>query len=274
MFVSRYNPSSLHIINRRWDPVTAVASSLAATGIGMATSAADIVVKPLGALHGSISEKQRSSAVEKTQHSMDHETEKYGKSAAIHLPLCADKEKHPDRSPYATAVLGAASGVGGFFHSFSKGMLLDLPLAVTEGLRNAPRLYGSEVYQPGNVVDWKSGGVVAAKTLSHGFVDGFKGLITEPIRGAEQGGAIGAVKGAGVGILNLGSKVSSGLLGIVSYPGEGVYQSLRAAVGRDTGQKIKTARWAEGKHALQVVTTNGLLADKNSILSRFNALYA
>ncbi|KAL3958308.1 hypothetical protein ACCO45_006470 [Purpureocillium lilacinum] len=48
------------------------------------------------------------------------------------------------------------------------------------------------------------------------------------MRGAEQGGAVGAARGAGVGILNFGAKVSSGALGLVTYSGQGLYQSMRS----------------------------------------------
>src|ERR1043165_6784223 len=53
----RYESSPINIDNRRWDPVTATASSLAATGTGMVTSAADIVVKPIQAFSRQSSSK-------------------------------------------------------------------------------------------------------------------------------------------------------------------------------------------------------------------------
>ena len=92
-------------------------------------------------------------------------------------------------------------------------MYLDMPLAVTEGMRVAPRLYGGEVYEPGVVVrDWKTGGIVAGKNFGHGIVEGLGGLVTTPVRGAREEGAVGAAKGVGVGLLNMGTKLSSGTL--------------------------------------------------------------
>lgn len=108
------------------------------------------------------------------------------------------------------AVAGSAAGVGGFFKHFTKGMYLDVPLAMTEGLRVAPRLYGGEVYEPGVVRDWKSGGVAAGKNFGHGIVEGLGGLIAAPILGAKKEGPVGAAKGVGVGFLNMGTKFSSG----------------------------------------------------------------
>ncbi|KAM3497331.1 hypothetical protein MY10362_009314 [Beauveria mimosiformis] len=213
----RYSPSPIRIYNQRWEPVTAMASSLATTGTGMVTGAANIVVKPLGVLYDKASREKKATTVAAAAAATAENSAKnsqddgiYGRPAAIHLPAAAPSES--GRSSLATAAIGSASGVGNFFHSLSKGMLLDLPLAATEGLRNAPKLYGGEVYEREDVVDWKSGGVVAAKTFRHGIVHGFKGLVTEPARGAKQHGAVGAIRGVGIGVLNFGSKVGSGFL--------------------------------------------------------------
>ena len=66
-----------------------------------------------------------------------------------------------------SASLAAASAVGKGFTSMatsvSKGTLVGFPLAIAEGLRNVPRLYGEEVKNHGKVKDWKSGGAFAAK---------------------------------------------------------------------------------------------------------------
>ncbi|EFY84436.1 hypothetical protein MAC_09514 [Metarhizium acridum CQMa 102] len=253
------------------DPVTVAASSLATTGTGMVTSAANIVLKPLEVLGNSRAERKQA-AVE-TGHvpkSASSDGDVYGRSAAIVLPKTAPDTTEDEKNAVAAAMIGSASGVGNFFKTFSKGMLLDLPLAVTEGLRNAPRLYGGQVYEPGSVTDWKSGGVVAAKSFSHGVVEGFRDLVMEPVRGAERGGVVGAIKGAGIGLANSGAKLSSGALGIVTYSGQGVYQSLRATAKRDTSKRVKEAIWAEGPYAVKA----GLALKKDAVLEAFDAFVA
>lgn len=62
-----------------------------------------------------------------------------------------------------SAAGAAGKGFVGMGGAVTKGMLVDVPLALTEGLRNTPRLYGDHVEDHGKVKDWKSGGVVAAK---------------------------------------------------------------------------------------------------------------
>jgi hypothetical protein len=88
--------------------------------------------------------------------------------------------------------------------------MLDAPLAVAEGFRNAPRIYGGEVYQSGRIDGLMSGGVVASKNMAHGLVEGFGGLVMSPVRGARFDGAVGMIKGFGVGCLNMSTKVPSG----------------------------------------------------------------
>jgi hypothetical protein len=61
------------------------------------------------------------------------------------------------------AAQGAAMNVGGMAGAVTKGALVSTPLALAEGLRQIPRLYGEEVRDHGKVTDWRSGGVVAAK---------------------------------------------------------------------------------------------------------------
>lgn len=175
----------------------------------MVGSAVDIVAKPIQAFHGAKTATNVDATVPKqdeSQEQEDHPT--YGRSAALTLP--ATSTQREERSALATAVMGSAGGVGGFFKHFAKGMYLDMPMAVTEGMRNAPRLYGGEVYQPGPINDWTSGGVAAGRNFRHGIVEGIGGLVMSPIRGAQHGGAAGAFKGAGVGCLNMGTKVTSG----------------------------------------------------------------
>jgi sterol 3beta-glucosyltransferase len=68
-------------------------------------------------------------------------------------------------SRLATTTGLATAGVGmkDIGTSFVKGTLVDVPLAFAEGWRNVPALYGDKPRDYGPVTDWKSGGVVAAK---------------------------------------------------------------------------------------------------------------
>lgn len=46
--------------------------------------------------------------------------------------------------------------------------------------------------------------------LAYGFYDGITGLVTQPIRGAQENGAIGAIAGIGKGVGGLVLKPGAG----------------------------------------------------------------
>lgn len=191
--LKRYESKPVAIDNNRWDPFTATTSSLASTGMGMVISASNIVVKPVEAI--------METAKARNENGNDEILQTTPESSAV-----------PWQGTFVKAVAGSASGVGGFFHHFSKGMLVDMPLAAAEGLRAVPKLYGSEVPDHGRVTDWKTGAVVACKTFGYSMTHGFADVVNEPLTGAKKEGAVGAVKGVGKGLVNMTTKVSSGTL--------------------------------------------------------------
>ncbi len=66
-------------------------------------------------------------------------------------------------SSTTAAARAAGSSAGAMTGALTKGMLVDMPLALAEGMKNVPRLYGEEVPDHGKVKDWQSGGKVAVK---------------------------------------------------------------------------------------------------------------
>lgn len=80
-------------------------------------------------------------------------------------PFHAYKRRRKDGGGAAsgTALKSVASGVGSMAGVLTKGTLVDIPCAIAEGFRNAPRIYGEEPKDHGRVTGWQSGGVVAAK---------------------------------------------------------------------------------------------------------------
>lgn len=105
----------------------------------------------------------------------------------------------------------SASGVAGFLKS-SAGGLVAIPYAFTEGFRNIPRLYGEEVRDLGTINDWKSGVSAGAKVVIYGVADGVSDIFVLPYKGAQQDGALGAVKGFGKGLAGISSKLFTGKL--------------------------------------------------------------
>lgn len=260
---------------RRWEPVTAMSSTLIVTTAGMASSATDIVVKPIQALKRppmNLVEGSSSSSSSSSIPSMDTTAnDPFGRTAAIDLPPApSSSSSTTDNSKrFGGAAIEAASGLGGFFHHLTKGMLNDMPLAVAEGMRNAPRLYGGEVYEPGIVKDWQSGVVVAAKNFGHGIVEGIGGVVTIPLKERREYGAVGAARGFGTGLLNLVTKNASGAVGLFAFTSQGLYKSIYTATHGSTRTIVRELRIIESEQEAQRRASE---LDPDAIFQRFEAL--
>lgn len=62
-------------------------------------------------------------------------------------------QKPSASSVTATGAVAAGSGVARMASVVTKGTLVDFPLALAEGLRNTPRLYGDEVENHDAITD-------------------------------------------------------------------------------------------------------------------------
>jgi hypothetical protein len=205
--LGHYEPCTIRTDVRRWDPASAVISSLMSTSTGMATSAADIIIKPIQAYQ---KPKTNAKGKEKDESFLASELNHKGTASETRSVMTPEKENPKPSGRFASAALGSASGVGRFFHHYAKGMLLDIPMAATEGLRAVPKLYGDEVPDRRQITDWKSGAIVAGTNFQEGIVGGFTDLVRAPIQGGREQGALGVAKGAGKGLVGMTTKVTSG----------------------------------------------------------------
>jgi hypothetical protein len=151
-----------------------------------------------------------------------------------------------------------------------KGMTVDIPLALTDGLKNMPRVYGDTVRDHGPVTDFKSGATVAGKTFAWGFVDGLSDVVVKPYQGAQKEGVKGAAKGLGKGLISMTTKTGAGMFGLMGYTSAGIAKSLRTAVYTKTRKSIAEARHAEGRWLVE----QGRYGAKEvaAITSRFETL--
>lgn len=151
-----------------------------------------------------------------------------------------------------------------------KGMTVDIPLALTDGLKNVPRAYGDTVRDHGPVTDFKSGATVAGKIFAWGFVDGLSDVVVKLYQGAQKEGVKGAAKGLGKGLMSMTTKTGAGMFGLMGYTSAGIAKSLRTAVYSKARKGIAVARHAEGRWLMD---QGGYGAEEAvSITSRFEAL--
>ena len=127
-----------------------------------------------------------------------------------------------------------------------KGMMVDFPLALTEGLSSVPSHYGGKRRDNGTVTDIGSGFVVAGKNFAWGFADGLSGLVTEPYKDAKVSGAKGIATGLGKGAIGLVTKSGAGMFGLLAYPTSGIAKSLRSATYTRSRKAVEAERRIEG----------------------------
>lgn len=271
---NRYLSNPIIIDVTRWDPVSGGASAIMATTFDMTGSITGMVTKPIEEYQN---EKRR------RVRQMENEESDGGSGRVIGdeflddrlsvTPGSSGKSKGKNKSSMAGQVMGAsAKSVGMIGPTAAKGMLVDIPLAITEGMRSVPRHLGTEVRDHGRVTDAKSGAVVAGKTFAWGFVDGLSDLVMEPVRGAGKEGAVGAFKGFGKGAASLVTKSGAGMFGLLAYPSAGIAKSLRSAVRSGTRKTIGVERLVEGQWLVKGQGHAVLQMDSEEIIASFNRL--
>lgn len=181
----------------------------------MLLSTTDIVVKPVKTYR---SLNARESPDPPSTPNPEHDPLQPGAQLPAHILLGGDPANGIAGPPRkrgcwetaAALTTSSASGVGGFFRAYTKGVLLDIPLSAADGLRAVPRLYGEEVKDHEAIRGWKSGAVAGGKGFVTGIAGGMTDLVSQPYKGAAEGGAVGAAKGLGKGTVGFVSKVMSG----------------------------------------------------------------
>ncbi|KAJ4989966.1 UDP-glucose,sterol transferase [Stagonosporopsis vannaccii] len=264
-----YHSKPITIEPRRWDPISGGASSVLSTAVDLGGSVTGIFTKPYTEYRDDRDRREyEQSVLEAAEASTKQKTEKVGDQT----PDNASIRSNTKRKPISAGQMAGASGksIAMFAPKAVKGMMVDIPLALTDGLKNVPRAYGDKVRDHGPVTDFKSGATVAGKTFAWGFADGLSDVVMKPYQGAQKEGAVGAAKGLGKGLVNLTTKTGAGMFGLMSYTSAGIAKSLRTAVYSGTRKRILEARNAEGEW----LVNQGNYGDEEaaSIMSRFEAL--
>lgn len=125
-----------------------------------------------------------------------------------------------------------------------------LLVALAQGFHNAPRLYGDDtVRRPTRVSGIRSGLVASRREFVYGIYDGVTGVVRLPIQGAKNEGAVGFLKGTGMGVSGLVLKSISAIVGPIGYSMQGV---LKQAQRRRSPQKfVRRARIAQGQRDVE-----------------------
>lgn len=150
-----------------------------------------------------------------------------------------------NRHTAASMALASSTSIRSFFTTYANGMLVEMPLAASEGFLALPRLWGGEVKSYGEVRDWKDGIIVAARTFTGAIGTGFEDIARLPAAGCQEEGAWGAAKGVMKGSGNLISRTAGASLGLVAFPGKGIAKTLYGWTHTRTARVVAEARRAQ-----------------------------
>ncbi|KFZ08084.1 hypothetical protein V502_09547 [Pseudogymnoascus sp. VKM F-4520 (FW-2644)] len=126
---------------------------------------------------------------------------------------------------------------------------IDLSTAVAQGFHNAPRLYGDEtVRRPTRITGIQSGLKAAGKEFVFGIYDGWTGLVLQPYDGAVRDGAVGFIKGTGMGLTGFVLKNLAAIIGPFAYTAKGAQKELHK--GKQPTHFLRRARIIQGQRDL------------------------
>ncbi|KAG9091238.1 hypothetical protein FS749_016687 [Ceratobasidium sp. UAMH 11750] len=126
--------------------------------------------------------------------------------------------------------------------------------SATEGVHNAPKLYGGGVQELGKVNGVGSGLVEGGKGLAYGLYDGFTDMVRQPAKGFVENGVVGAVAGVAIGSSNCIMKPIAGLMAAFSLPMEGAVKDARTLFRKQIRKERCATRYAEGVVASKQAT--------------------
>lgn len=190
-----YKSKPIHIQNNRWDVVSGTVSSGIGLNYDLLNALSGVYRNPREMYK--TKEKQRARAV--------------STSGASGSNIGAEDEKSDFTTLEVAKMVGAsAKGLAQFTGVGVRGLLADVPVAVTEGLRNTPKLYGQKVPDHAPVTDWKSGITVASTNFAQQMAEGLSDLIVQPAQGLVKDGAIGFGKGLARGAVQTLTKPAAG----------------------------------------------------------------
>ncbi|CAG8117443.1 unnamed protein product [Penicillium olsonii] len=246
-----HHANPIVIENRRWDPISGMISAATTTGSSMLHSTADMIYNPYKEFKDGRTPRLPNKDLDAGPSTRNAPSHVYSTTPAtdmdISSPSVSSGLQGKNGLLVAGSMLGATmKGFGKFTGSYFKGVVVDIPHAAAEGFRQVPRIYGETPKDYGTIQDWKSGAIFGGKNFVDGMTDGFTGIITQPMNGAKEEGALGAVKGFAKGTIGLATKVPSAGIGLVAYPFQGISKSIEAAFRSNTRKAIVNAQLKSG----------------------------
>lgn len=236
--------SSLVVIDiRRWDPFTALLAAFIATIAHTTDAAAGVFKEP----YKVYKERHDNQPTDPSKHSeeSDHQI-KEGDDASV---LLRDSTGHKQTTSLAM-VTASATSAGRILTKYAKGILVDMPLAATEGMRAVPRLYNEDTKPHSKITGFRSGMSVAGEVFRQDTYEAITDIFVYTYKGKKMEGPKGVVAGLGKGLTSMTAKTASATVGLFAYPAQGLYRSVHNSIHNKTRKKIEKAKELEGEWLL------------------------
>jgi hypothetical protein len=247
--LSPFRAKRINIDTKRHDPVSAVLSASFQTAGSMGRAAASMVSEPMQAYKNAKARGEPSAAAS----TPDSSNIKNATTVNLALQQPGPTPLTPqDLTPARQIAYATAKSTSRLLLFPLKGLIVDIPLAATEGLRALPLLYNDYTYSDRKpITDWKSGSQVGLQSFCDGVRQGATDVFKQTFARKKREGAKGVMKGLGIGVVGFVAKTSAGTVGLVSYPVLGVYRSLHAVTHTTTAELVRGLRFEEGEWRLE-----------------------
>ncbi|KAF4619053.1 hypothetical protein G7Y89_g14794 [Cudoniella acicularis] len=137
----------------------------------------------------------------------------------------------------------------------AKEFALDSGKGVSRIVGTGLRIYGDDTVRKQEKVTGVASGLGAAgKGFGFGLYDGITGLVTQPVKGAQEGGVGGFFKGFGKGIGGIVCKPAAGAIGLPAYAFKGVYEEIQKARGVSGNEQLRADQVAKGREEWEACT--------------------
>lgn len=293
---------------QRYDPTSATMSIILHTVYGIGTKTVDIVLKPMQELthpdagrvvagpsrtssRPSHSDSQRLATMVHTggaDETSTRATEATAERAISTTSISTEDVGHGasearsntsatskfSSSRSARAVVAGSKAVGSIALFSTKTLLVDFPLATTEGLRAIPgRTYDREralATGKQQITGIASGVTAAYKNFGIGMYEAATSVFSHTYAGKKREGALGVAKGLGMGLGDLVCKTSAASIGLVAYPMLGGWRSLHKLAHHRARDAVVDARLLEGEWLLSQEGEHS--TEVREVVQRFSAL--
>lgn len=124
---------------------------------------------------------------------------------------------------------------------------MEYTLGISQGFHNVPKLWGDKTVRDAEpVTGVRSGFKAAGKGFGLGLYDGISGLVTQPVKGAQEGGVTGFVGGFFKGIGGVACKPAAGVAGLPAYAFKGFYEEFQKKRGINIKSSITAGQMQQG----------------------------